>query len=68
MACKSCGSDNQHKFGAEINIHFPGREGVDTPTVWYSQRLWSASTAVSRSSPFQKPTWIDLQKALRRNV
>jgi len=33
MACKSCRSDNQHKFGAEINIHFPGREGLDKPAV-----------------------------------
>lgn len=33
MACKSCGSDNQDKFGAEINIHFPGLEGLDKPIV-----------------------------------
>ena len=31
MACKSCGSDNQREFGAEINIHFPGREALDKP-------------------------------------
>ena len=34
MACKSCGSDNQRKFKAEMNLHFPGREGVEKPTVW----------------------------------
>ena len=33
MACKLCGSDKQHTFGAEINIHFPGREALDKPAV-----------------------------------
>jgi predicted nucleic-acid-binding Zn-ribbon protein len=33
MTCKSCGSDNQRQFDAEINIHFPGREGLDKPAV-----------------------------------
>jgi hypothetical protein len=33
MTCKSCGSDNQRQFDAEINIHFPGREGLDRPAV-----------------------------------
>jgi hypothetical protein len=33
MACKSCGSDNQQMFGAEINIHFPGQEALDKPAV-----------------------------------
>lgn len=34
MACKRCCSDNQRKFTVEMNIHFPGREGLDKPTVW----------------------------------
>jgi hypothetical protein len=29
MACRSCGSNNQKNFGAEINIHFPGWSGLD---------------------------------------
>jgi hypothetical protein len=33
MACKSCGSDNQQELGSEINIHFPGGEGLDKPAV-----------------------------------
>jgi len=33
MACRSCGLENQIGFGAEINIHFPGREGLNRPTV-----------------------------------
>ncbi len=33
MACISCGSDEQTDFGAEVNIHFPGREGLDKPSV-----------------------------------
>ena len=39
MACKSCGSDNQQKFGAEINIHFPGREAMDKPAVLVFPKL-----------------------------
>ena len=33
MACRSCRSENQTELGAEINIHFPGRRGLDKPTV-----------------------------------
>jgi hypothetical protein len=33
MACKSCGSDDQLKFDAEINIHLPGREALDKRAV-----------------------------------
>jgi len=33
MACRSCRSKNQTELGAEINIHFPGREGLDKPAV-----------------------------------
>lgn len=39
MACKSCGSDNQSEFGAEINIHFPGRKGLDKPAVLVFPKL-----------------------------
>ena len=34
MACKQCSSDHQRTFTAEMNIHFPGREGLNEPTVW----------------------------------
>jgi hypothetical protein len=34
MACKQCSSDHQSTFNTEISIHFPGREGLDKPTVW----------------------------------
>jgi len=33
MICKKCGSDNQQQFSAEMNVHFPGREGLSKPTV-----------------------------------
>jgi hypothetical protein len=32
--CKSCLSSNRCEFSAEINIHFPGMEGLTKPTVW----------------------------------
>jgi len=34
MVCKRCSSENLGTFSAEINLHFPGREGLDKPTVW----------------------------------
>ncbi len=39
MACNSCRSDNQRQFGAEINIHFPGREALDKPAVLVFPKL-----------------------------
>jgi hypothetical protein len=39
MACSSCRSINVTEFGAEINIHFSGRESVDKPTVMIFPKL-----------------------------
>lgn len=33
MPCKRCDSDEQQRFSAEMNIHFPHREGLDKPSV-----------------------------------
>lgn len=34
MLCQSCRSSEQREFTAEINIHFPGKDGLTKPTVW----------------------------------
>jgi len=34
MPCRACKSANQRAFPAEINLHFPGMQAIDTPTVW----------------------------------
>jgi hypothetical protein len=34
MFCKSCLSENQRAFSAEVAIHFPGLKGLDKPTVF----------------------------------
>jgi len=39
MACGSCGTERQAEFTAEINIHFPGAEGLDRPAVWAFPKL-----------------------------
>lgn len=39
MACIYCNSANEREFPAEINIHFPGPEGMDKPTLWVFPRL-----------------------------
>ena len=39
MLCGSCRSENQTELGAEINIHFPGRRGLDKPAVMVFPKL-----------------------------
>jgi hypothetical protein len=39
MPCKSCGSDTQTRFTAEIAIHFPGLKGLEKPIVWVFPEL-----------------------------
>ena len=39
MVCPTCHSANAREYTAEINIHFPGRKGLDIPTVWVFPRL-----------------------------
>ena len=39
MSCKSCGSENLHKFGGEIVIRFPGLKNLDRPRVYVSAEL-----------------------------
>jgi hypothetical protein len=34
MLCKSCGSVNQKKFSAGMDIRFPGLKDIDKPAVW----------------------------------
>ena len=41
MSCKSCQSENRHKFSAEIAIHFPGLKGLSKPIVWIFPKLLS---------------------------
>jgi hypothetical protein len=39
MACRSCGSESQTEFGAEINIHFSGLKNLDKPAVLVFAKL-----------------------------
>lgn len=39
MECLSCQSSNQRTFPSELNIHFPGFEGLERPTVWAFPKL-----------------------------
>ena len=34
MSCRTCRSEDQREFPAELNIHFPGPQNFQTPTVW----------------------------------
>ena len=39
MACEGCGSANDTKFGAEVNIHFPGPMSLDKPGFFVFPKL-----------------------------
>jgi hypothetical protein len=39
MQCKSCESQHQTEFDAEINIHLPGKTGMDKPAVLVYPKL-----------------------------
>jgi hypothetical protein len=34
IACRSCGSENQTEFGAEMLIYFSGLKNLDKSAVW----------------------------------
>jgi hypothetical protein len=34
MPCQKCGSERQSKFGAEINVLFPRKEGQEAASIW----------------------------------
>ena len=38
-SCVRCSSENVEKFSAEMNIHFPGYEGLTKPAVWVFPRF-----------------------------
>jgi hypothetical protein len=39
MQCKTCGSNNQAEFGAEISVHFPVLKNLDQPPVLVFPKL-----------------------------
>jgi hypothetical protein len=48
VACKSCRSDKQGEFTAEIAIHSPGLKVVDKPVVWVFPKVlvcWNCGNA-----------------------
>jgi hypothetical protein len=48
VACRSCGSDKQRGFTAEVAIHSPGLKGVDKPIVWVFPKVlvcWNCGNA-----------------------
>ena len=39
VVCKRCSGGSQKEFNAEINVHFPGWEGLEKPTVWVFPKI-----------------------------
>ena len=39
MLCPSCHSGKIREYNAEINVHFPGMNGLNIPTVWVFPRV-----------------------------
>jgi len=39
MPCNKCESERQTEFSAELNVHFPGRKGRNSPAVLLYPKL-----------------------------
>ena len=39
MSCRNCHSETQTLFPSEMNIHAPGRDRMNRPTVWAFPRV-----------------------------
>jgi len=39
MWCSSCHAGRLREYNAEINVHFPGLNGLNIPTVWVFPQL-----------------------------
>ncbi len=39
MSCRSCQSEKRGSFGSEINIHFPGIQGIHKPSIMVFPQL-----------------------------
>lgn len=39
IGCVRCSSENLGEFSSEMNIHFPGYEGLTEPSVWVFSQL-----------------------------
>ena len=39
MACPTCGSEKRAELGSEMNIHVPGRQGIDKAGAWVFAKL-----------------------------
>lgn len=55
MACKKCGSVRQTKLNGEMNLHFPGIEGLDKPTVWVFPEVVACLDCGFAEFSIQKP-------------
>ena len=40
QVCQVCQSANRREYPAEINIHFPGMDGLTKPTVWVFPQIF----------------------------
>jgi hypothetical protein len=39
LRCKTCQSENQSTFTAEVAVHFPGLQGLEKPIVWVFPKI-----------------------------
>jgi hypothetical protein len=54
MVCKACGSVNETKFSAEINIHFPGPINLDEPGFFVFPNLAGSGRQLSLTGHFAR--------------
>jgi hypothetical protein len=59
-----CGSVNQKKFSAEMEIHFPELKNIRKPVVWVFPELLSAWIAAPRNFLFLKLNCANSQRKM----
>ena len=67
MSCSACTSANRLEFGAEMIIHFPGKEGLDKPAVWAFPSLLVCMSCGHTEFTVSETALAELADGIRKN-
>lgn len=67
IGCVRCSSENLGEFSGEMNIHFPGYEGLTEPTVWVFPQITVCLNCGYTEFSVSEPELERLAEGWRRN-